>query len=572
MAHLTQATPDGRTTQFLLGCVSQSRTPSLHPRWLLNPPAEIQLNPAPAPGPHFQETGLVPGCPAARPVPAALGRKDAVDPIIALGVALAAVGAVVIILLIVVLASLRRRPNQDAVPGPLDSALVASGDNLAAESVPLTDAGAAGAQQAELAALRAELTAELAANQAKAAEIRDQQLRLEELVSEAQQADELQIQELARIAQLSPETARIELTGRLEHEVKLAAAAQARKIEAEARARAESRARDLLVTTMQRLAADQTTEATTSTVELPGDDMKGRIIGKEGRNIRSFEQITGVNLVLEDGSAAAVLSCFDPLRREIARLTLVDLVADGRIHPPRIEEAYHRSERRIKELGIRAGEDALVEMGITDLDPELLPYLGTLRYRTSYGQNVLAHLVEAGHIAGLLAAELGLDVEVCKRAAFLHDIGKAVTQESEGSHAAVGAELARRHGESPDVVHAIEAHHNEVEPMTVEAVLTQIADAISGGRPGARRESMELYLKRLERIEQLAAAHFGVEKVFAMQAGHEVRVMVAPQALSDAETQVLARDIAAEIEAELSYPGIIRVTVIRESRATALAR
>jgi ribonuclease Y len=267
-----------------------------------------------------------------------------------------------------------------------------------------------------------------------------------------------------------------------------------------------------------------------------------------------------------------LLSSFDPVRRETARITLMELIEDGRIHPARIEEVHERSKSKIAERVLRAAEDALAEVGISDLHPDLVPIIGTLRYRTSYGQNVLKHLVESAHIAGLMAAELGLDVATVKRAAFLHDIGKALTHEVEGSHALIGADLARRYGEHPDIVHAIEAHHNEVEPQTVEAVLTQAADAVSGGRPGARRESLEAYVKRLERLEQMALAREGVEKVFAMQAGREIRVMVSPDVVDDIEAQVLARDLAKQIEEELTYPGQIKVSVIRESRAVETAR
>ncbi len=323
---------------------------------------------------------------------------------------------------------------------------------------------------------------------------------------------------------------------------------------------------------IQRLASEQTTESVVSTVQLSGDDMKGRIIGREGRNIRSFEQVTGVNLIVDDTPGAVLLSCFDPVRREMARLSLEELVADGRIHPTRIEEVHERSVLEVDRLCVRAGEDAALEMGITDLHPELVATLGRLKYRTSYGQNVLRHLVESGHAAGLLADELGLDRELCVRGAFLHDIGKALTHEAEGSHAIVGAELARKYGEHEDVVHAIEAHHNEVEPRTVEAVVTQAADAISGGRPGARRESLESYIERLHRLEEIALTKPGVDRVFAMQAGRDVRVMVLPDEVDDIGAQVLARDIAKQFEEELSYPGQIKVTVIRESRATEVAR
>jgi ribonuclease Y len=323
---------------------------------------------------------------------------------------------------------------------------------------------------------------------------------------------------------------------------------------------------------IQRLAAEQTSEAVVSIVHLPGEDMKGRIIGREGRNIRAFEQITGVNLIIDETPEAVVLSCFDPVRREVARLTLEELIGDGRIHPTRIEEVHKRCTEEVERQCTHDGEEAALEVGITDLHPELVSTLGRLRYRTSYGQNVLRHLVETGHAAGLLADELGLDRAACVRGAFLHDIGKALTHEVEGSHAIVGAELARRCGEHEDVVHAIEAHHNEVEPRTVEAVLTQAADAISGGRPGARRESLEAYVQRLHRLEEIALSKKGVEKVYAMSAGRDVRVMVRPGEVDDIGAQVLARDIAKQFEEELTYPGQIKVTVIRESRATETAR
>jgi ribonuclease Y len=309
-----------------------------------------------------------------------------------------------------------------------------------------------------------------------------------------------------------------------------------------------------------------------SSVSLPSDDMKGRIIGREGRNIRAFEQITGANVVIDDTPEAVVLSCFDPVRREVARLAMESLIGDGRIHPTRIEEAHEKALARVEELARRAGEDACLEMGISDLHPELVLTMGRLKYRTSYGQNVLRHLVESGHIAGMLADELGLDRLLLVRCAFLHDIGKALTHEVEGSHAIVGAELARRYGEPDDVVHAIEAHHNEVEPRTVEALVTQAADAVSGARPGARKESLEAYLTRMHRLEEIAMAKPGVERVFAMQAGRDVRVMVLPDQVDDLEAQVLARDIAKQVEEELTYPGQIKVTVIRESRATEVAR
>jgi ribonuclease Y len=377
---------------------------------------------------------------------------------------------------------------------------------------------------------------------------------------------------LERAAGLTAEQAKDELVAVVENQAKREATVIAREIERAAHDEGERRARQIVVGAIQRVASEQTSESVVSVLHLPSDEMKGRIIGREGRNIRAFEQVTGVNLIIDDTPEAVLLSCFDPVRREVARMALEALVLDGRIHPQRIEDQVERSQKEVEAVCLRAAEDALADLGITDVHPDLIPIIGRLRYRTSYGQNVLKHLVESGHIAGLMAAELGMDVDLMKRCAFLHDIGKALTHEAEGSHALVGADLARRYGEPEDVVHAIEAHHNEVEPQTVEAVLTQAADAVSGGRPGARRESLESYVKRLERLEELAKTHDGVQKVFAMQAGREVRVMVQPDVVDDLAAQVLARDIAKQVEEELTYPGQIRITVVRESRASEFAR
>ncbi len=379
-------------------------------------------------------------------------------------------------------------------------------------------------------------------------------------------------EELERIAGLTAEQARAELISAMENQAKREAAVTIRSLEKDARAEADKRARKIVTLAIQRVAVEQTSESVVSVMHLPGDEMKGRIIGREGRNIRAFESITGVNLIIDDTPEAVLLSCFDPVRREIGRLTLERLVLDGRIHPQRIEDAYERGKAEIELLCQRSGEDAMTELGITDMHHELVNLLGRLRYRTSYGQNVLQHLIESAHIAGMMASELRMDPALLKRCTVLHDIGKALTHEVEGSHALIGAEVARRYGESDDVVHAIEAHHNEVEVRTVEAVLTQAADAISGGRPGARRESLEMYVKRLERLEQIASEREGVEKVFAMQAGREIRVMVKPDKIDDIQAQVIARDIAKQVEEELTYPGQIRVTVVRESRATEFAR
>jgi ribonuclease Y len=378
--------------------------------------------------------------------------------------------------------------------------------------------------------------------------------------------------ELGRIAGLSVGQAKAELVATMENQAKREAAVSIRDIEATAKSEADKRARKIVTLAIQRVAVEQTSESVVSVMHLPGDEMKGRIIGREGRNIRAFESVTGVNLIIDDTPEAVLLSCFDPVRREIGRLTLERLISDGRIHPQRVEEAYERGKDEIELICRRAGEDAMTGLGITDMHPELVNLLGRLRYRTSYGQNVLIHLIESAHIAGMMASELGLDPLLLRRCTVLHDIGKALTHEVEGSHALIGAEIARKYGESDDVVHAIEAHHNEVEIRTVEAVLTQSADAISGGRPGARRESLEMYVRRLERLEQIATEKEGVEKVFAMQAGREIRVMVKPEQVDDIQAQVIARDIAKQVEEELTYPGQIRVTVVRESRATEFAR
>ena len=377
--------------------------------------------------------------------------------------------------------------------------------------------------------------------------------------------------ERERIAGLTAAEARSEVLAAAETVARRDAAVLVRTIENEARAEGSERARNIVADAVQRVASSQTTESVVSVLHLPADDMKGRIIGREGRNIRSFESVTGVNVLIDDTPEAVLLSCFDPVRREIGRLTLQKLVDDGRIHPHRIEDAYEQSVAEVDELCLRAARDALAEVGIGPVDERLLPTLGRLRYRTSYGQNVLGHLIETAHIAGTMAAELGVDPVLVKRCAFLHDIGKALTHEVEGSHAIVGAELLRKYDEDEAVVHAVEAHHNEVQPRTVEAVLTQASDTCSAARPGARRESLENYVKRLARIEEIAATHDGVEKVFAMQSGREVRVMVQPAEVDDLAASVMAREIAKQIEDELTYPGQIRVTVVRESRATEIA-
>ncbi len=412
----------------------------------------------------------------------------------------------------------------------------------------------------------------LAELERRAAEMDDRDLQLQKVRKHLEHAAEQHRERLESVARMTAQEAKDALMAQVVEEAKRSAMAQVREIEQRAREEGEERARKIVTIAIQRVASEQTSESTVSVFSLPSEDMKGRIIGREGRNIRAFEAVTGVNLIIDDTPEAVVLSCFDPVRRETARLTLEKLVGDGRIHPARIEEMFERSQKEIEEQIRRAGEEAVLEVGITDMHPELVKLLGRLQYRTSYGQNVLRHLVESAHIAAAIAAELGLDPRVPKRGALLHDIGKAVTHEVEGSHAIIGAEIARRLKESTEVVHCIESHHGEVEQRTVEAVIAQIADGISGGRPGARRESLETYVKRLQRLEEICTSYPGVEKVYAMQAGREVRVMVRPTDVDDLTAQIMARDIAKQVEEELQYPGQIKITVVRETRSVEYAR
>jgi ribonucrease Y len=396
--------------------------------------------------------------------------------------------------------------------------------------------------------------------------------KLDRLREDLTRAQAEQRRQLEHVARMTAQEAKDALISQMTDQAKREAMGTVREIEQRAREEADQRARKIVTIAIQRVASEQTAESTVSVFALPSDDLKGRIIGREGRNIRAFEALTGVNLIIDDTPEAVVLSSFDPVRREVARLTLDKLVQDGRIHPARIEEMFERSSREVEEQVKRAGEWAVGEVGITEIHPEMVRVLGRLQFRTSYGQNVLKHLVESAHIAGVMAGELGLPEELPKRAALMHDIGKALTHEVEGSHALIGAELARRLKEPPEVVHAIESHHGEVEQRTIEAVLAQAADAISGSRPGARRESIEQYVKRLQRLEEICESHPGVGKVFAMQAGREVRVMVTPEEVDDLAAQVLARDIAKQVEEELQYPGQIKITVVRETRAVEVAK
>jgi ribonuclease Y len=389
------------------------------------------------------------------------------------------------------------------------------------------------------------------------------------------EADRLREQarsELEQVAGFDAKAAKEQLLRRVEDEGRRDAMVLLRDLEVKAREEADRRGRRILTSTIQRLASEVVTETTVSVVPIPSEDMKGRIIGRDGRNIRAFEAVTGVNIIVDDTPEAVALSAFDPVRREVARLALERLIADGRIHPASIEDAYEKALAEVEQSVRDAGEWAMLEVGITRLHPELINLLGRLKYRLSYGQNVLNHLVETAKVAGMLAAEIGVDPVQARRAAFLHDIGKAVSHELGGSHALVGAEIARRFGEDPAVVHAVEAHHNEVEPRTLTAVIVQASDGVSAARPGARREAVESYVHRLERIEEIAGAFKGVEKVYAMQAGREVRVVVDPGEIDDLGAGDLARRISRRLEEDLQYPGQIQVTVIRELRAVDYAR
>jgi ribonuclease Y len=400
----------------------------------------------------------------------------------------------------------------------------------------------------------------------------DRETHLRQLQEDMKQAKVVEEAELERIAGMTQQQAKAHLLERGEELVRHDLARRVRQLEEEARAESKRRARNLVADALQRVAASHAAETTVTVIELPSDDMKGRIIGREGRNIRALEHLTGVDFIIDDTPHAVVLSSFDGLRREIARLTLTKLIEDGRIHPARIEETYYQSKAEIDEVVRQAGEQAVFEANCGPFHEELVRILGRLRFRTSYGQNVLKHTLEVVHLAGIMATELGASVQTTKRAAMLHDLGKAMTHEVEGSHAGISAQLARRYGESQGVVHAVEAHHYEVQPQTVEAVLLIAADAISASRPGARGESLEHYIKRLESLEQLAAAKPGVEKVYALQAGREIRVIVSPGDVDDDAAALLSHEIAREIEDRLEYPGQVKVTVIRESRAIDVAR
>jgi ribonuclease Y len=468
---------------------------------------------------------------------------------------MAIIGAAALVAVAIVLAALmyaRTRAERPATDRPL-------AESPAAVDVELSQRAAGMAErEAELARREAELTR-------RDAELERERSRL------AQSRNDLE-RELERVSGLSVASAKQMLVTEVEEQARHDAGRRLRQIEEETKRDADRRVRNILSVCMQRLAAGHATETTVSVVHLSADDMKGRIIGREGRNIRALENLTGVDFIIDDTPGAVVLSGFDGVRREIARITLEKLLQDGRIHPARIEETYYQAKSELETHIVELGEESALEAGVPGLHPELVKVLGKLRFRTSYGQNVLAHSVEVARLAAMMADELGASPKTSRRAALLHDIGKAVTHEIEGPHALVGGELARKYGESEAVAHAMESHHNEVEPQTVEAVIVQAADALSGARPGARGESLEQYVKRLRDLEQIAGRHKGVDKVYAMQAGREIRVMVSPGAIDDDAASLLSHEIAREVEKELEYPGQIKVTVIRESRSVDYAR
>lgn len=402
--------------------------------------------------------------------------------------------------------------------------------------------------------------------------LNQRQSKMDKLQNELEAAKEERLRELERISQMSVEEARETLLQTVEGETRQDMARIIRQVEAEAHEEADRRAREIIATTVQRLASEEVTETTVSMVPLPNDEMKGRIIGRGGRNIRAFEKATGVDVVVDDTPEAVVLSCFDPVRREIARVALNKLIIDGRIHPARIEKVVTKAQEEVEAIIQEEGERAMHEVGIPSLHPELIHLLGRLHFRTSYGQNVLQHSIETAHLAGMMAAELGADVAVSKEGGLLHDIGKAVDQQREGAHADIGAEIARRLGKSQAIINCIAAHHGEVESQSVEAVLVEAADAISGARPGARRESLETYLKRVQALEEVANSFKGVDQSYAIQAGREIRIMVKPQDIDDLATIQLSKDIAKKVEESLEYPGQIKVTVIRETRSVEYAK
>jgi ribonucrease Y len=462
------------------------------------------------------------------------------------------------------------RPEAAAAPAPAEARPAARHDGLEEELL---------ARRTELARLEERLRAKEGSLELQAHELNERERSLEDrrrnldhTREELKTEKARQLRELERVSGLSAGQAKQIMMRELEDNLRHESARIIRQVEEETRHDADRRARSILAAVMQRVASSHAVETTVSVVELKSDELKGRIIGREGRNIRALETLTGIDFIIDDTPGAVLLSGFDGVRREIARLTLERLLTDGRIHPARIEEAFHQAKSEIDQHVVEVGEQAVFEANVGSLHPELVKLLGRLKFRTSYGQNVLHHSIECARLAGMLAAELGADPRVAARASLLHDIGKAVSHETDGPHALVGGELARRYKESEAVAHAMEAHHNEVELQTVEAVIVQVVDALSGARPGARGESLEQYVKRLHELEAIASRHSGVDKVYAMHAGREIRVIVHPEEIDDDAATLLSHEIARDVEKELEYPGQIKVTVIRESRATDYAK
>src|SRR3954465_12929914 len=507
------------------------------------------------------QTTVSPG----RPRPAQRGEETTMEIVIAA----AAVGVGLAAGLVLAASLLARRAP--ALAGSRRSGRAAGG--VVAEPMP---GGAIEAdlkeRRGEMVRLEERLLAKEAALEGQRATLERREQELEGHRAEIQSVRERHVLELERVAGLSASQAKQILLRELEDQTRHECARRVRQIEEETKRDAERRVRNILSVVMQRMAAGHAAETTVSVVQLSADDMKGRIIGREGRNIRALEHLTGVDFIIDDTPNAVILSGFDGVRREIARLTLELLLQDGRIHPARIEETYYQAKSELEDHIMECGEQACFDANVQSLDPELTKLLGRLKYRTSYGQNVLAHSIECSHLAAMMAYELGASAKTARRGALLHDIGKAVSHEVEGPHALVGGDIARKHGETEAVAHAMEAHHNEVEPQTVEAVIVQAAGALWGAGPGGRGESLEQYVKRLRALEQIAPRHDGVDKVYAMQAGREIRVIVQPDAISDDAATLLSHEIAREIEQELEYPGQIKVTVIRESRAVDYAK
>jgi ribonucrease Y len=491
-----------------------------------------------------------------------------------------ALAALVAAAVAVTVALLVQRAGQPATAGtaPPDHARARLGGGSRAEGGDGVEAELH-ARRAELARLEERLRAKEGSIELQEQELEvreraldDRQRNLEHAREELKEAKRDHVRELERLAGLSAGQAKQLMMRELEDELRHDSARLVRQIEDETRRDADRRARSILAAVMQRVASGHAVETTVSVVELKSDELKGRIIGREGRNIRALETLTGIDFIIDDTPGAVLLSGFDGVRREIARLTLERLLQDGRIHPARIEEAFHQAKSEIDQHVVEIGEQAVFEANVGSLHPELVKLLGKLRFRTSYGQNVLHHSIECARLAAMLASELGADPRIAARAALLHDVGKAVSHETEGPHALVGGDLARRYKEPEAVAHAMEAHHNEVEPQTVEAVIVQIVDSLSGARPGARGESLEQYVKRLHELEEIATRHEGVDKVYAMHAGREIRVIVHPEEIDDDGAALLSNQIAREVEKQLEYPGQIKVTVIRESRATDYAK